>query len=171
MTPQSSQILESYVPVYDTVPEKWEDAREFLIEQLRKISNGVNNKTIGFYLDTEQLSGNQYFPGVATQGNSSPQQNRQVLRMVVDFGALPNSMTKSVPHNIFVDPNFTLVRLYGAATDPIGLSSFPIPYADNVSLGNAVPITLSPTKVNITTGANRSNYTRCLVVIEYLQEL
>ena len=45
-----SQTLESYVPVYDVVPEKWEEARPFLVEQLKKISEGVNTREIGFFL-------------------------------------------------------------------------------------------------------------------------
>ena len=32
----NSQEFESYVPVYDTVPEKWEEARQFLVEHLKR---------------------------------------------------------------------------------------------------------------------------------------
>jgi hypothetical protein len=57
MQPLDSQEFESYVPVYDTVPEQWEDARAFLVEQLKKISNAVNVREIGWLLDEELLSG------------------------------------------------------------------------------------------------------------------
>ncbi len=36
--PPQDQQFDSFVPVYDTVPEQWEDARQFLVEQLKKIS-------------------------------------------------------------------------------------------------------------------------------------
>ena len=31
-----NQMLESFVPIYDVVPDKWEVARPFLVEQLSK---------------------------------------------------------------------------------------------------------------------------------------
>lgn len=166
-----SQLLESYVPVYDAAPEKWEDARAFLVEHLKKISNAVNVRTIGWYLDQELLAGNAFIPGANIAGNASPQQFRQVLRMVVNFGPLPNAGTKSVPHGIVFNSNFTLINLYAAATDPIALIGFPIPYADPIALINAVALTIDSTNVNITTGTNKTNFTRCYVVIEYLQEI
>ncbi len=170
MIPQDSQQFESYVPVYDVVPYKWEDARPFIVEQLKRITNALNMREIGFFLDQELLSGKQFIPGVniATDGGSS-QQFRTVLRKVVDCGALPNTGTKQVPHEIVVDANFTLIDLFGAATDPVGLTS--------IDLGHAaappfqVEIFLDATNVNIVTGSNRSNYTRSFIIIEYMQEL
>ncbi len=38
----SSQEFESFVPVYDVVPDDWNDARPFLVEILKKITNGLN---------------------------------------------------------------------------------------------------------------------------------
>jgi hypothetical protein len=61
-----SQVYESYVPVYDSVPEKWEDARQFLVEQLKKISNAVNNREIGYYINDQILSGKQFIGLQAT---------------------------------------------------------------------------------------------------------
>ena len=37
-----AQQLDSFVPVYDAVPDKWDDARPFIVEQLKRISNAVN---------------------------------------------------------------------------------------------------------------------------------
>lgn len=173
MTTQfDSQIFESFVPVYDAVPEKWQDARPFIVEQLKKISNAVNIREIGWFLDEELLSGKAFIPGLnnaATDGTS--QQFRQVFRKVVDFGPLPNAGIKSVPHGISVTADFSLTFLCGAATDPIGLTSIAIPHASSTALANNVAIVLDATNVNITTGVNRSNFTRCFVTIEYIQEL
>lgn len=172
MIPIDSQNLESYVPVYDAIPDEWQDARAFVVEQFKKLANAVNLREIGFYLDQELLSGKAFIPGInetLDQGNS--QQFRTVLRKVIDFGTLPNATTKSVLHEIIVDYNFTLVFMGAYATDPVGLISFPIPYADPNTLANAVSLTMDDDNVNITTGSNRSNYTRCFVTIEYMQEL
>jgi hypothetical protein len=169
MIPQTSEIYDSYVPVYDVVPEEWEDARGFLVERLREITNAVNIREIGWFLDVELLSGKTLFPGVNTQGNASPQQNRQILRKVIDFGPLPNSAVKSVPHGIVVDDNFTLITLYAGAFDPIGLTGLPIPFS--ASTTTRIQIDMDAVNVNITTVSPRSNYTNVKVIIEYCQEL
>ena len=167
-----SQILESYVPVYDVVPEKWEDARPFIVEQLKKITNAVNLREIGFFLDEELLSGKAFIPGtVNLQASETAQQYRTILRKVVDFGALPNAGAKAVPHNIVVDANFTLIQMWAAATDPIALTMLPIPYATPLALNQNIALQMDATNVIITTGTNRTAFTRCHIVLEYIQEL
>ena len=64
-----NQSFETFVPVYDTVPEKWEDARQFLVEHLKKISNAVNAREICWYLNENVLSGKQFFPGTEIHKN------------------------------------------------------------------------------------------------------
>lgn len=165
----SSQQLESFVPVYDAVPESWEDAREFLVEHLKKISNAVNVREIGWLLDEELLSGKSFFPGVTIPGNN-PGQFRQVLRKVIDFGALPNAAAKSVAHGIVFDANFSLIHLYAGATDPVAFTAFEICLASPV-LNENIKLAMDATNVIITTAINYTSYTRCYVVIEYIQEL
>lgn len=170
--PIDSQNLESYVPVYDAIPEKWEDAKPFIVEQLKKISNAVNIREIGWFLDQELLSGKAFIPSSTPLSDlSTSQVFRQVLRKVVDFGALPAAGTKSVAHGITVDFNFTLVQMFAAATDPNDLLALPIVYADPTALNKAIALNMDATNVNITVGIDRSAYTRTFVVIEYMQEL
>lgn len=167
-----NQQLESFVPVYDAIPDKWEDARPFIVEQFKRVSNAVNIREIGWFLDEELLSGKAFIPGQESLSDlSTSQVFRQVLRKVIDFGALPAAGTKSVPHNITVTNNFTLTFMCAAATDPIGLDSLPIPYIDPLVLANGIGLTMDATNVNITVGDDRSAFTRCFVTIEYLQEL
>lgn len=171
-SPSDNQFFEAYLPVYDVVPDKWEDARPFMVEQFKKISTAVNIREIGWFIDEEVLSGKAFIPGLNNVlGGATSQQFRQVFRKVVDFGTLPNAGTKSVPHGITVDNNFTLTFLGAYATDPISLTSFPIPYCDPLALASGVALTLSATTVNITTGIDRTNFTRCFITIEYMQEL
>lgn len=166
-----NQQLESFVPVYDAIPDKWEEARAFIVEQLKRISNAVNIREIGWFLDEELLSGKAFIPGSENLDNlSTSQVFRQVLRKVVDFGPLPAAGTKSIPHGITFTDNFTLVQMFAAATDPVALTAIPIPYA-HPTAANAVALDMDSTNVNITVGVNRSAYTRCFVTIEYLQEL
>lgn len=160
-----SQYFESYVPVYDTVPESWEEAKPFLVEQLKKIAMAVNAREIGWYLDEELLSGKAFIPSTNTsQIGDISQRYRSILRKVVEFGALPNTGSKAALHGIDITDNFTLVSMSACATDPINLMSLPIP-----NLG--IRMNMDSTNINITTSNDMTSYTRCFVIIEYIQEL
>ena len=174
MQSQDSQIFESYVPVYDVIPDKWEEARPFVVEQLKKISQAVNVREIGFFLDEEVLSGKAFIPSTTQLANGQTnQQFRQVLRKVIDFGPLPNGVipVKSVPHGINIDSNFTLIFLNGAASNPTTLQYLPLPYATPPTINANILLNMDAMNVNIVTNVNVSAFTRCFVTIEYLQEL
>lgn len=156
-----SQNLESYVPVYDVAPETWELARPFVVEQLKRLANAVNLREIGFFLDQELLSGKAFIPGDrALNDVGSSQTFRTILRMVVVFPGLVPGVNMQ-PHNIMVDANFSLIQLFGAATNANALTGEPIPNgADTISYdANNIIITVT------------SPYTRAWAVMEYIQEL
>lgn len=156
-----SQTFESYVPVYDTVPEKWEDARPFLVEQLKKISNGVNIREIGWYLDEELLSGKAYIPSVdQLAAGETSQQYRQIFRKVIVFPSLIAGVNTQ-PHGITIDGNFTLIQLFASATDAVAFTGEPVP-------NGADTLSYDATNIYITTALA---YTRGVAVIEYLLEL
>ena len=153
----SSQEFESFVPVYDTVPEKWEDARQFLVEHLKKISNAVNIRTIGFYLDEELLSGNAFIPGAVIPGNN-PGIFRQIFRKVIDVSPLIAGVNV-YPHDIDFDIRFTLIDLWVCGTDSIGFTALTI---------NGNDVIMDATNLTIT---SPQAFDRAFAVIEYLQEL
>lgn len=155
-TPNDSQFFESYVPVYDVVPENWEEGRQFLVEQLKKISNAVNIRTIGWLLDEELLSGQQFFPGTSSSDN---QQFRSVLRKVIDTGALVAGVNPGVPHGILFDVNFSLIDLWVSGTDSGTLTARRITGNDVIMDATNITIT-SPQAFN-----------RSFCFIEYIQEL
>jgi len=163
----NDQDFEAYVPVYDMVPEKWEDARQFLVEHLKKISNAVNYREIGFFLDEELLSGKSFIPGATVAGN--PQRFRSVLRKVIDFGALPNTGTKTVAHGITFDANFTLIDLWGASTDPVNF--FAVNLGHTSAAPDQIELYIDATNIVVKTGSNRSAFTRTFIVVEYILEL
>lgn len=153
-----SQQLESFVPVYDVVPETWESAREFLVEHLKKLSNAVNIREIGWLLDEELLSGKSFIPGASPAGGGSPQQFRSVLRKVIICGALTIG-ANPVPHGITFDANFTLIGLYVAATNSGTLEALVI---------NGNDVVMDATNLTITSPAA---FDRSYAFIEYIQEL
>lgn len=160
MVSVTSQEFDSYVPVYDTVPEKWEDARQFLVEHLKKISNAVNIREIGFFLDEELLSGKQFIPTAAMSGvsSSNSQQFRTVLRKVIDVSPLVAG-ANVFPHSIVFDINFTLIHLWVSATNSTTFQAITMTYPN---------VTMDAININITSpGA----FDRAFAFCEYIQEI
>lgn len=159
--PLDSQLLESFVPVYDVIPEKWEEAKPMLVETLKMMSNAINIREIGWFLDEEMLSGKAYIPSPNAGTYEDTSSNyRTMLRKVIVFDTLTMGVNTQ-PHFIDIDSNFTLIQLWGAATDATGLTGEPIPNAlDTISYDtDNIIITVA------------KDWTRGTAVIEYLQEL
>jgi len=149
MTSQTSQTFESLLPVYDTVPEDWEQARQFLVENLRKITESTNIKEIGWYLDEELLTGAQFIP-------TTPQQYRSIFRKVIDMGPVVAGVNTTA-HNINFDANFTLIKLYVSVTDSTGLTAFTV--TDDALI--------DATNVQVTLAAG---FDKAFAIVEYLLE-
>lgn len=151
-----------FLVVNQTFSEDW---GQFLVQMTKlnaDIARSVNIREIGNYQLAEQLTGQYFFP------SSNVQSNRQTFRTVVNFGALPNSTTKSVAHGIAVTLNTIFTRIYGCATNP-STEFAPIPYVNVGTPGDGVEINADGTNVNIkTTTANWTSFT-AIVVLEYLK--
>ena len=160
---QDSTFFDSYLPVFDSLPDDWEDAKPALLEFLRKISETVNVREIGWFLDEELLSGKQFIPSNAydtTQG--IPAQFRSIFRKVIEFPAgLTSGPANSQPHGIIVDAAFKLISMFGAATNANTLTGEPLPNGPDT-------ISYDATNVYVTVA---SNYTYGVVTMEYIQEL
>lgn len=160
MDSNSSQIFESYLPAYDAVPEKWEDARPFIVEQLKRVANAVNLREIGWYLDEELLSGKAFIPGVVNDQASQTSQNyRSIFRKVVDVGPLVAGVNPAKPHGITNDANLTNIQFWVAATNSTTFQDVTLVTPEVVVNGPNVNIT-SP-------GA----FDRAYFIWEYIQEL
>jgi hypothetical protein len=141
-----------------------------LYQNLNVMSLVLNQKDTGYYVQQEFVNGQQFFPDPNLNLSSSATPIfRQVYRTVINFGALPNTATKSIPHTIDINSNFSLTRLYAAATDPSALKFIPIPYASPTAADN-IEINMDTTNINIITGKDQTAYTTCYVVIEYIKQ-
>lgn len=174
----SSQNDAAFIPVYDFIPENWEDARRVLVEHLRQITEGVNDSEKGFHVDVETLAGKFWTPRARASADD-PIVYRNVFRKVVDLeglddfsaGTPPN--TQTVAHGITFTENSFITALYGAATDP-ALSDLnagiPLPFLDVGTLANGIQLDIDGTNINLTSSADYSAYTEAWVVVEYVQE-
>lgn len=144
--------------------------KEFIVilyQNINKISIALNLKDSGYYNTSQFVNGQMFFPNPAnTSATQTYAAFRQVLRTVVNFGALPNTGTKSVPHHIPVTAAYTFTRIYGAASDTTGLNYIPLPYGSVA--GNDVELDVDATNVTIVTGDNKSNFNVTYVILEYI---
>ena len=140
-----------------------------LYQNMNLIALVLNTKDTGIYNLIEFVNGQVFFPNPALNSTTpqSPTQ-RQVYRLVVNFGALPNATTKSVAHGLVLQSNWTVTRIYGAATNP-STEFIPIPYASATNVAHNIELNMDATDINIITGTDYSAYTVCYVIIEYLK--
>lgn len=140
-----------------------------LYQNVNNIATLLNIKDTGVYNTFEIINGQRYFPDPALNSSTAGVAvARQVYRTTVNFGALPNAATKSVAHNITTTPKTTFTRIYATASDTTGREYLPIPYA-SATTNDIIELSVDGTNVNITTGSDRTNFTVCYVVLEYLQ--
>jgi hypothetical protein len=172
-----------YLPPEFQIPEDDKQLREFIAQRERMTADLLNAKTAGQYetfseaLNSSDDKAEGYGETVTAERWFSEGDNikkRDCFRKVINFGALPNSGVKTVAHHIKMDDGTNIlvtqmVDIRAVAWDPTigGELAIPLPYVDPA--GNNVAISLDKTNVIITTSSNRSNYTKCYVVLEYLR--
>ncbi len=147
--------LQNQLPLSVELSEDPKELRTDINDLYQSIASAVNNKIGGLYVPQEKINSQQYF------NSTNVQQYKNVYRMVVDFGALQNTGTKSVAHNI---PGWTaafrLTCAYGASTDPVALEAVPIP-------NDGIFLKINSSDVIITTSSDFSAFTETTIVIEY----
>ena len=89
---------------------------------------------------------------------------KQIYRKVVNFGALPNTTTKSVAHGVVGATYFVTVT--GVAYNSGTTISLPITQGWPTAAGG-VGIDTDATNVNIISGGNLSSYATCFITLEY----
>jgi hypothetical protein len=143
-----------------------------LYQNLGLMSQVLATTDKGYY-DTQQfLSGQNWFPDPAYYGATAyhKSQFRQPFRKVINMGALKDTDTTSQLHGITVTNTLRWTRIYGVATAPgaahPALSGIPLPYVSTT--GSIVELNVTPTTVNVITNDDKTAFTYCYVVLEYL---
>ncbi len=164
MSFQPINSKQAFLPTSIILPEL-EDSQKhnyILTDYLKKIIASVNNKEIAQYVQTETLTGQKFF----TPNDS--QKFRETFRKTVDFGALPNATSKSIPHGITVNATTVFTKIMAAATNPTGFAYIPLPYASPAGADN-IELSLDATSITITTASDRTAFTTCYVILEYIK--
>jgi len=148
------------------IPEDEEEKDLKIRQYLNDIATATNTKDSGIYDAVETITGQSFLPLFSTQTGANATY-RTVFRKVIDFGALPNTTTKSVAHGIAFGSTFSATKIYGASTNP-GTSWIPLHYASPTAANN-IELNLDATNVNVVTGSNRTAYTRTFIIVEYIK--
>lgn len=142
-----------------------------LYQNLNLMSLVLDVADKGIYDTQEFLNGQQWFPNPATNSSTamSPQY-RAPLRKVINMGALLNTGTTTQLHGITVLNTLRWTRIYGVATAPgvanPGLNGIPLPYVSTT--GSIVELNVTSTRVNVITNDDKTAFTECYVVLEYI---
>lgn len=143
------------LPLPINIPDKWEDAKQFLQEYIRQAAEGIAQSESGVFSTQAQQSG-QTFAG--TEG----------FRKLVQYNvALPNSATSSaIPSGIQSTGTLYVTNLRLIAKDNATDTMFT---AMGNSLGNdALDIYMVDRDIFIRTTQDYSAFTNNYIVIEYL---
>lgn len=149
-----------------------EEFRVNLSQYFNNLAISLNAKETALFLEDEIPTGGLFIPTFGTT-KSQNVNFRPIFRTVVDTGALPNATTKSVAHGITTTQDYSFIRIYGGATDPGATtitSVIPLPFA-SPTLNENIKVDIDATNVNITTGINRTAFTRSYVILEYIKEI
>lgn len=143
-----------------------------LYQNLNLISLSLNTRDAGFYVQEEFVCGQIYYPNPANSSTTGTKpagaEFRQVFRKVIEFGALPNTATKSVAHGLTITTGYTFTRIYATASDTATPMFIPIPFASSTA-ADIISIDVDGTNVNITTASDKTAYTVTYVVLEYIK--
>lgn len=166
-TTQSYDLSELYQT--DVSSTKFKEFIIRLYQQMNLVAEQLNQRGSGLYNTQEFATGETFFPSTGlTSGSATKITPRSVFRKVLNFGSLPNTTTKSSAHGLTLNSTSTLVKLYGAATNTAGTSFIPIPYA-SATAASVIELNADGTNINIVTGSDRTSYTKCVVIIEFLK--
>lgn len=158
----SNREFNQQIPLYNSLPEQWEEAHKALVDKLQLMGNAINNRETVWVVEEETLTGKLFIEGASGEF-------RNIFRKAINIGTLPNNTTLSVAHGITIDANFTLLQVYGGGSDPVGLNSIPLPFVS--SAGAAIEVNIDANNINIVTTGNYSAYTSSYVIVEYIREV
>lgn len=161
----------------DTLENVDVNSKEFkklLIEMGRVVNEIIlqlNQKDTGLYPLDEFLTNQQYFIDPSLTGFTSNTQTpdfRPVFRTTINVGALQNTGSTTTAHNIDMTADIIGTRIYGAASNSANTSFIPIPYVTDTST-EVVKLEITNTDVVVTTYDDKTSYTNCIVVFEYIK--
>jgi len=149
------------------------DFKDFLVrmyQNLNLIASVTNGKDIGCYDINEINNGQQFFPNPLLDSSTETVPTfRSVYRKVINLGPLSNAAGSITPlHNVPITPKVNFTRIYGVANDPVNNDYLPLPYS-SANAADVIELSVNLTQVIVTVGKDRSMFTTCYAILEYIK--
>jgi hypothetical protein len=132
-----------------------------LYQNINNIAYVLNLKESAYYLQTQFVTGQQFFPDVSTL----PPSFRGSYRLVVNTGALAAGVT-TIAHGLTVTSTWQWTRIYGTATNTGTLVGYPMPWAG--AGGTYIDLHVTATNVVIDNGSGVT-FDKSMVILEFLK--
>jgi hypothetical protein len=168
--PNDTTIYGSFLPTTGV----WDNSQQSMVavrQNINSIIIALNAKDAGYHVLTEFVDGALWYtdPLLSSTTAQSPEL-RQEFRKVVIIGALPNSATIHIAHGLaFVaGSTWMFTKIEGIATKP-GNAVGPVQPAALQFPCSTITLDIDQTNINITTTADYSLYTKCVVILEFLK--
>jgi hypothetical protein len=167
---QTTQVWDvSDIQSMDVTGAEFKELVVRMYQNINEIAIVLNTKDTGYYPLFEIVNSQLWFPDPALTSGTTPQPSyRQVVRKVINFGALPDTANQAIAHGIVFTDASRVTRIYGVAIDPVNHIYLPLPYASPTDANN-IELWADNANVNVTTGADLTAYTVCYIVIEYIK--
>ena len=131
--------------------------KELIMNLYRKINELVyiiNTKDTGIFNDEEILTSQQWYVG------KGQYKKQTIYRKAFKIGALPNTNTINVPHNINITEDWDIIKAWFTSKDPVGVNWITDSYP-------TLTFMVDDTYITIITSNDLSAYTDTRVIIEY----
>ncbi len=171
MNPNAANSNNSFTPFLPStynVPEEEDRRVEWLGSNLSDISDVVNDKVIGMFLqDSSTFNGHKYF-------YDTTRKLRNGFRFLLRVKSYPNAGPLVIPLPIIFTPQFIVSQVWGSASKPPILTPVPIPdsgeYFSFYSEGNSrITFVMTERQVTITTTADMTQYSG-MIIIDYIKD-
>lgn len=166
-----SELFSPFLPATFSVPEEQDRLRTFLVDTLSDVSDVVNDKKIGTYLQSaEAFNGNKFW----YKTTRITRNGYQALAYIPSFpnnGILTLTLTSDPAFPIpNVNPEFVVTHAWGSASKPCtATGAGDGDYFSFMSEGNSrISFTMSDVSITITTTTDMTAYSG-FIIIEYLR--
>lgn len=164
-----SELFSPFLPATYTIPEEPDRLDVFMVDTFTQISDVVNDKTIGTFVESSQnFNGEKWF-------YSNPKVTRNGYQVIIHLKSFPNAATVTIDANSTPEypiknvlPDFVITDLWGCVSkpnEPVGTGD----YFSFMPQGDSrVSFTMTDTAITITSTVDLSAYSG-FIVIQYLR--
>jgi hypothetical protein len=134
-----------------------------LVMNANKQNIAINGKDTGIYDVLETVTGQTFSADTGTR------QRAAYRKCFFAFGALPNAATKTLAHGLTLNTALMITDLWAIAADPATNTYLKLPYA-SPTLVNNIELNITGANIVITTGSDRTAFTKTYIFMEYLKD-